>query len=138
MEIPDELVSLFSARVEWRRGSFVVEVPMNEMRYGTIDLDTTYRVALRSTASERSEARRYSPGGRRRGPQIGAKPPVEVGDVLTVEIEDIGEQGDGIARVDGEFVIFVPNTEIGDEETIEVTHVVETYAFGHVIDRHDE
>ncbi|MFB6131446.1 MAG: TRAM domain-containing protein [Salinigranum sp.] len=142
MEIPDELVSLFSARVEWRQGSFVVEVPTNEVRYGTLDLDATYRVALLSARSPDRDALpvRYRPVRRRRrgAVEIESEPPVAIGDVLTVEIEDIGEQGDGIARVDGEFVIFVPGTSVGDEVTIEVTHVVDTYAFGHVLDGADD
>ena len=140
MEIPDELVSLFNTRVEWRGGSFVVEIPTSEIRYGAITLDTTYRVAIVSSDADlprwegavapyRSEAQT---AGLR-----GGEPPVSVGDTLTVRIEDIGEQGDGITRVDGEFVIFVPDTDVGDEVTIEVTHLVDTYGFGRVVDDSD-
>ena len=40
--------------------------------------------------------------------------PVKVGEELDVKIEAVGEKGDGIAKVKG-FVLFVPNTNEGDE-----------------------
>jgi predicted RNA-binding protein with TRAM domain len=149
MEIPDELVSLFTTQVEARRGSFVIEIPKNEVRHGTVRLEDTYRVAiLSSTVSrpegERSESSRRAPERRldierTLDDEAVSEPPVSVGETLTVEIEDVGEQGDGIARVDGEFVIFVPSTDVGDEVTIRVTHLLDTYGFGQVIsDREDE
>ena len=55
--------------------------------------------------------------------------PVEVGETYDVTIEDIAREGDGIARVEG-FVIFVPDTEVGDEVNIKVTRVLRKFAFG--------
>ncbi len=57
--------------------------------------------------------------------------PVEAGKNYEVTIEDIAREGDGIARVSG-FVVFVPNTEIGDEVTIKVNKVMSKFAFGEV------
>ncbi|MBN2109853.1 MAG: TRAM domain-containing protein [Methanosarcinaceae archaeon] len=57
--------------------------------------------------------------------------PVEAGESYDVTIEDIAREGDGIARVSG-FVIFVPETEIGDEVTIKVSKVMSKFAFGEV------
>ncbi len=57
--------------------------------------------------------------------------PVEAGQNYEVTIEDIAREGDGIARVSG-FVVFVPNTEIGDEVTIKVNKVMSKFAFGEV------
>lgn len=54
--------------------------------------------------------------------------PVSVGDELTVTIEDEGGEGDGIAQVEG-FTVFVPETEVGDEVSIEVTDVKPRFAF---------
>ncbi|MDY6779581.1 MAG: 23S rRNA (uridine(2552)-2'-O)-methyltransferase [Halobacteria archaeon] len=54
--------------------------------------------------------------------------PVEEGDVLTVEIEDTGDEGDGIARIDG-YVLFVEEAEEGDEVRVEVNEVMSKYAF---------
>ena len=55
--------------------------------------------------------------------------PVEAGESYEVTIEDIAREGDGIARVSG-FVVFVPNTSVGDEVTIKVTKVMSKFAFG--------
>ncbi|WP_259133696.1 TRAM domain-containing protein [Methanosalsum natronophilum] len=58
--------------------------------------------------------------------------PVEAGKTYEVTIEDIAKEGDGIARVEG-FVIFVPNTEVGDSVNIKVNRVMRKFAFGEVV-----
>ena len=58
--------------------------------------------------------------------------PVEVGKEYDVEIEDIAKQGDGIARVEG-FVIFVPETKVGDHVTIAIDRVMRRFAIGHKV-----
>jgi predicted RNA-binding protein with TRAM domain len=62
-------------------------------------------------------------------------PPVEEGEQRTVEIETIGEQGDGITRVERGFVVIVPDTEQSERVTIEITDVRETVAFADVVER---
>lgn len=59
-------------------------------------------------------------------------PPVNVGDELDVLIEAVGEKGDGIAKKNG-FVLFVPNTNEGDEVKIRVTKVLRKVGFAEVI-----
>ncbi|EJN57658.1 TRAM domain-containing protein [Halogranum salarium B-1] len=61
--------------------------------------------------------------------------PVEKGDQRTVDIEDIGEQGDGIARTDRGYVLIVPDTEKGERVTVEVTDVSESVGFADVVER---
>ena len=58
--------------------------------------------------------------------------PVEVGKEYEVSIEDIAREGDGIARVEG-FVIFVPDTKVGDSAKIEIDKVMRRFAVGHKI-----
>lgn len=58
--------------------------------------------------------------------------PVEAGKEYEVTIEDIAKEGDGIARVQG-FVIFVPDTEVGDTVNIKVNRVMRKFAFGEVV-----
>jgi predicted RNA-binding protein with TRAM domain len=58
--------------------------------------------------------------------------PVNVGDELEVKIEAVGEKGDGIAKKDG-FVLFVPNTNTGDEVRIRVTKVLRKLGFAEVV-----
>jgi predicted RNA-binding protein with TRAM domain len=69
-------------------------------------------------------------------PKGGTSPgPVEEGEERTVEIEDIGEQGDGITRVERGFVVIVPDTEQGERVTVEITDVRENVAFAEVVER---
>jgi predicted RNA-binding protein with TRAM domain len=59
--------------------------------------------------------------------------PVEEGEVYDVTIQDIARQGDGIARIEG-FVVFVPNTSVGDEVQIKVERVLPKFAFATVVE----
>ncbi len=61
------------------------------------------------------------------------KPPVKRGERYSVRIEALGKDGDGIARIKG-FVIFVPNTNVGDEVQIEIKNVKGRFAFGEVVE----
>jgi len=54
--------------------------------------------------------------------------PVREGDRLEVDIEDAGDQGDGIARVEG-YTLFVSGVEVGDTVTVRVDDVKPTYGF---------
>jgi predicted RNA-binding protein with TRAM domain len=58
--------------------------------------------------------------------------PVQVGEELDVKIEAVGEKGDGVAKKDG-FVLFVPNTNQGDEVRVRVTKVLPKVGFAEVI-----
>lgn len=60
--------------------------------------------------------------------------PVEEGKTYEVTVEDLGSKGDGIARVDG-FVVFVPETEVGEVVEIEISSVGRKFAFGEVVER---
>jgi predicted RNA-binding protein with TRAM domain len=71
-------------------------------------------------------------GGRRFSGGSGGIAPVKVGEELDVRIEAVGEKGDGIARKRG-FVLFVPNTQEGDEVRIRVTKVLRKVGFADAI-----
>ncbi|MFB6300457.1 MAG: TRAM domain-containing protein [Halobacteriales archaeon] len=126
----DDLLCLFSAEIEQRDGSYVVEIPESEFELGTLDEDDLYRIAVLSTAQD-TEIVADAGVEDRSGD---ADPPVSEGDQLEVEIESIGEQGDGVARVEPGYVIFVPDTEVGDRVEIEVTQVLPNFGFGEVIE----
>ncbi|MGB9927728.1 MAG: TRAM domain-containing protein, partial [Methanosarcina sp.] len=55
------------------------------------------------------------------------------GETYDVTIQDIARQGDGIARIQG-FVVFVPNTSVGDEVQIKVERVLPKFAFATVVE----
>ncbi|WP_251329901.1 TRAM domain-containing protein [Haloplanus pelagicus] len=131
MEISDELLCLFSERVREEDGTYVIEVPQREIETGSVDPDEIYRVALISR--DRSESTESTESGTD-APSSEPQPPVEAGEIRYVEIEDIGKQGDGIARVERGYVIIVPGAEIGERVKIEITEVKSNFAVGEIID----
>ncbi|XVH33866.1 TRAM domain-containing protein (plasmid) [Haloferacaceae archaeon DSL9] len=138
MDISDNLLCLFSAQIEEQGSSYVIEVPTNEVSIGDLQSGEICRVALLPTATN---ARDESNTGERRDNRDErrdfSEPPVARGERRTVEIENIGEQGDGIARVERGYVIIVPDTEVRERVTIEITDVKENVAFGEVVEREE-
>lgn len=57
--------------------------------------------------------------------------PVSEGDIVEVEIDDLGSKGDGIARVEG-FVVFVPGGEVDETYDVEITSVGNKFAFAEI------
>ncbi|PHQ46653.1 deoxyribonuclease [Halorubrum sp. C3] len=134
MEISDQLLCLFSGRVEQRGGSYVVEVPERELELGELEEGGVYRVGIvpapqTGTDRDGDESGEPDAGGGFQGP------PVEVGETRAVEIEGIGDQGDGIARVERGYVVIVPDTEKGERVRVEVTDVQQNVAFANVTER---
>ena len=134
MEIPDQLQCLFSSAIRERDGSYVVELPEQEVQLGNVKLGETYRLALLPTSTSGTESDAAADTGREHASQ---RPPVSEGDQRTVEIEDIGDQGDGITRVERGFVVIVPETDPGERVAIEITDVRDTVAFADVVERID-
>jgi len=129
LEISDKLLCLFSAEVSVDDDNYVVEIPRREVETGDIDPGDTYRVALISRDVEED-----SDDGESTGAPPEPQPPVEIGETRYVEIEDIGKQGDGIARVERGYVIIVPGAEVGERVKVEVTEVKSNFAVGEVIE----
>jgi predicted RNA-binding protein with TRAM domain len=137
VEIPDSLRSLFSAPIEEKDGSYIVEVPSSEVEQEAVVADETYRVAIlespslseppmqqesQQRSSQESESRALS------------EPPVDEGEVRDVTIETVGDQGDGIAKVERGYVVIVPEAEPGDEPTVEIKQARENVAFASIVD----
>jgi predicted RNA-binding protein with TRAM domain len=59
---------------------------------------------------------------------------VNVGETRDVEITDLGDQGDGITKIEQGFVVIVPDTDVGDRVTVEMDSVRDSVAFAHVVD----
>jgi predicted RNA-binding protein with TRAM domain len=131
MHISDDLLCLFNAEVSVRDDEYVVEIPRTEVESGSVEPGEVYRVALIATGEGESEReRRETEAGAPEEPQ----PPVEEGEIRYVEIEDLGKQGDGIARVERGYVIIVPGAEVGERVKVEITEVKSNFAVGEVID----
>ncbi|QLD87052.1 TRAM domain-containing protein [Natronomonas halophila] len=134
MEISDQLRCLFSATIEKRDESYLIEIPEQEVRFDNIQQGETHRVAILPSPS--NEADESEDTDTRQGRESGLqKPPVEEGETRRVEIDDIGDQGDGIARIERGFVVIVPDTEQGERVAIEITDVRENVAFAEVVER---
>ena len=100
---------------------------------GSLEGGRTYRVALLPSTADESTALEADAEPRQ---ETGTQdPPVEEGETRTVEIEDLGDKGDGITRVERGFVVIVPDTEQGERVTVEVTDVRENVAFAEVTER---
>ena len=54
---------------------------------------------------------------------------VKIGDLLTLDVQDIAFGGEGVGRVD-EFVVFVPYVLTGERVEVEVTEVKKNFARG--------
>ncbi|ADE01386.1 MULTISPECIES: TRAM domain-containing protein [Haloferax] len=102
---------------------------------------TTTETTATTTADDRdidSDPARESAADTASGPREAhsqpRQPPVAEGDVRSVIIDTLGDQGDGIAKVERGFVIIVPGTEPGDRVEVEVTDVKQTVAFAEPVD----
>ena len=138
VQIPDSLRCLFTAALSQRDGSFVIEVPKEEIDAGEITSEKTYHIAI---FPERSQARsperpqsRQQDDTQTASPQT---PPVSEGETRTVTIETTGDQGDGIARVERGYVVIVPGSIPGDELTVEIELVKENFAMAEIVDKDD-
>jgi predicted RNA-binding protein with TRAM domain len=147
MNVPDSLRCLFSATVERSEDGYVVSIPEHEVDAGTVAEGDTVRVGVfdavdasddaetassaRSAAADRSSTRRST------STRAAQSPPVEEGEVREVEIESIGDQGDGIAKVERGFVVIVPGTDVGDTVEVEIDRVMENLAFATPVDEQD-
>jgi predicted RNA-binding protein with TRAM domain len=135
MEIPTQLRCLFAGAVEQQDGTYLIEVPEREIDISELQQGETYRVAVLGASATDDAAETPTRSQRERTPST---PPVEEGEQRTVEIEDIGDQGDGITRVERGFVVIVPETERGERVTVEITDVAESVAFAEVVENEND
>lgn len=138
-DIPGTVQSIYTAEIAEHDGSYIITVPDRELELGAIDPGDVIQVALlRSSDAEsgvghaRSEAdgQRQAPDDRE---QRADDPPVTEGETLEVTIESVGDQGDGVAKVDRGYVLIVPGTTPGEQPVVRVETVKETVGFAEVI-----
>jgi len=139
VEIPDQLECLFSTPVDQQGDSYRIKVPRSELEQGTITSGETYRVVIVSGTPRSDDAEtRQQPDDASSSPRSDSdgptqqSPPVESGDVREVTIESLGDQGDGIAKIDHGYVVIVPGTRPDDEVTVEIENARENVAFARV------
>jgi 23S rRNA (uridine2552-2'-O)-methyltransferase len=92
-----------------------------------LDEEFQYVRSIRPDASRDSSSELYLVGKHR------ITAPVRSGDELDVEIEDVGSEGDGIAKVDG-FTLFVDGATEGETLRVRVTDVKPRFGFAERLD----
>ena len=98
---------------------------------GTAPASTT-----ETTTSSRSETTRTERPPTEAGTTTRADPngpPVTEGERRTVTIETLGDEGDGIAKVERGYVVIVSDAEPGDSVTVEITNVRENVSFASIV-----
>ncbi|ELZ84805.1 hypothetical protein C453_12341 [Haloferax elongans ATCC BAA-1513] len=153
-DISDSLRLLFETSIERQNGRYVVPIPKELVEGGSLSTDELYRIALlsapdaeltpeqneSSTESSTESTRQTSEDTTRSQSSTeqyqsdqytrrSRTPPVEEGEVRSVTIDTLGDQGDGIAKVERGFIIIIPGTQPGDEVDVEITDVKKTVAF---------
>ncbi|NIB99724.1 TRAM domain-containing protein [Halobacterium sp. R2-5] len=58
--------------------------------------------------------------------------PVEEDEEYVVDVESIGEEGDGVAHVD-DFVVLVPEGDMGDRVRVRIDRVEADYAMAELV-----
>jgi len=141
--VPESLCCLYTATIQREGGAYWIEVPTSEVEKGVLSDNEVYRVAVlerdiqdqqappgelqdEANSSETSVSSDETRHQKTRQPTP-SDIPVDEGDVVEVEIQDIGTEGDGLAKIDG-FAIFVPSGTPGDELMVEVIEVNQTLA----------
>ncbi|RDI69981.1 TRAM domain-containing protein [Halopelagius longus] len=157
LEIPDSLKLFFETSLQQSEDKYTIHVPREFVEEGSLDTEQTYRIAvIERTAAERSSepsepleegtsTESRSPETTRSESQVREQyaatptrshspvPPVEEGETRTVSIDSLGEEGDGIAKVENGFIVIVSDTQPGDRVEVEITDVKTNVAFAEPI-----
>ena len=111
-------------------GDFVAKVfqgqDLDELRE-EIETAFQYVRTMNPEASRESSSEVYLVGKHR------LTAPISVGDTREVEIVDLGEEGDGIATIEG-FTVFVPGATTGETVAVRITDVKPSFAFAERVD----
>jgi predicted RNA-binding protein with TRAM domain len=63
--------------------------------------------------------------------------PVEEDEEYVVDVEDIGEEGDGVAHVD-DFVVLVRDADMGDRVRVRIDRVEPEFAMAEVLEHESD
>ncbi|WP_424016274.1 TRAM domain-containing protein (plasmid) [Halorientalis pallida] len=150
VEISDSLQLLFETSLEKERDRYTISIPPEIVENGSLSEGQSYRVALlpgtepepesESTSSQSQPRSRTDKADQRRSASNtqhssnqAPSPPVEEGEIRSVTIDTLGDQGDGIAKVERGFIVIVSGTQPGDQAKVRITDVKENVAFAEPI-----
>ena len=135
VDIAGDLVCLYTATIDTTGDTYTIEVPKREVELGQLDPNGTTQVGLFSTPTSdmTQSSESQSPTER----EHTESPPVDEGEIVDVEIDSLGDQGDGIGRVGPGYVLIVPETDVGERVSVRVTETKDNVAFAEVVKRYD-
>ena len=139
VDVPHGLRTLFTAEIhaadtEHEGGQYRVSIPSREVDNGGLDVGENYRIAILPELHSQSSSVDDTPREQTSGdPDTEDGPPVTEGEVRELEIDSLGDQGDGIAKVGNGFVVIVPGTEVGQTVRAEVQNVKKNLAFADTV-----
>lgn len=129
----------FDATVQFEEGRYVVEMPFGNLEGSNISDGDTVRLGVftQSGAIPEDGAELVPQSIEHTTPRMPERstrsgPPVQKGEIHDVKITAMGDEGDGIGRVDGGYVVIVPGTDVGDEVVVEIENATKRMAFGRV------
>ena len=129
-------------------GDYVFEIPKNEVENGDLTVGKSYKVGVynrennnetatqtrRETRNKRGKRENKKSSGRNDldGDEIG----LEVGDVHTIRVDNIGDEGDGIGYYKDNFVVIMKGADdVSEEYRVKIKRVKENYAIGDAIEK---
>lgn len=124
---------MYTAEIESYDETYTIEVPKRDVEHGPVEPNAVHRVAVLPMQS--SDSTEQEGTNTTNSQEYAESPPVDAGDVLDVEIETLGDQGDGIARVGPGYVIIVPETEVSDRVNVRIEEANKNVAFAEVEDQ---
>lgn len=137
MELSTDIHCLYTAEVSVTDDSeYTISVPEREIEQGAVDVGERHRIAILPANDTDDYHDRTSDSARSNSQE--PSPPVSEGDTREVEIESLGDQGDGIAKVERGFVVIVPDTDVGERVTVEIADIGPNVAFAEVVERHHD
>ncbi|WP_122089927.1 TRAM domain-containing protein [Halalkalicoccus subterraneus] len=142
VSIPDRLHALITSQLTETEGRLQIEIPTELVEQATVNPEEVYQIAILPTETEdaaddnwnttsQATASTSSSTGER------SEPPVTEGEVRTVTIDTLGDQGDGIARVERGFVVIVANAKPDEEVTVRIETVQSNVAFASIIEQRE-
>ena len=133
--ITGDLLCLYTAAVDTTGDTYTIEVPKQEVELGQLDPHEPTQVALFSTPTSGSNHSSNDQSTTHRSDS--ESPPVDEGEIVDVEIDSLGDQGDGIGRVGPGYVLIVPETDVGERVSVRITETKDNVAFAEVVKRYD-
>ena len=135
VQLSGDLLCLYTAEIDTSGDTYTIEVPKREIEHGHLTPGDPAQVALFSTPNPNEESSSPSAAATQHEPS--ESPPVDEGDIVDVEIDSLGDQGDGIGRVGPGYVLIVPDTDVGERVSVRITETKDNVAFAEVVKRYD-